>query len=82
VIADDLAPLGLTQAKGIVVVSVLNGSLADAMGVLPGDVILQVNGADVGELQHFVQTLHSAAVSTFSVWRKGKTLVLTVPQSM
>jgi len=82
VIADDMAPLVLTQAKGIVVVSVLNGSLADTMGALPGDVILAVNGAEVGDMPHFAQLIHGAAVNTFTVWRKGKAQELTVPQSM
>ena len=82
VIADDMAPLALLQAKGIVVVSVLNGSLADTMGILPGDVILAVNGAEADDLPHFTQLIHSAAVNTFTVWRKGKSLELTVPQSM
>lgn len=82
VIQDDMAPLALTQAKGIVVVSVLNGGLADTMGILPGDVILSVNGAEAGDMAHFTQLIHGAAVSTFSVWRKGKAVELTVPQTM
>jgi len=82
VIQDDMAPLMLTKAEGLVVVSVENGSLADTMGVLAGDVILTANGAEVGDMQHFSQLIHAGAVTTFNVWRKGKTLVLTVPQSM
>jgi hypothetical protein len=82
VIQDDMAPLALVSTKGLVVVSIENGSLADIMGMLAGDVILQVNGADVGDMQHFSQLIHSGAVTTFNVWRKGKTLLLTVPQSM
>jgi hypothetical protein len=82
VIADDLTPLMLPKAQGLVVVSVENGSLADTMGVLAGDVILLVNGADAGGLPHFKQLAHDGAITTFSVWRKGKTLELTVPQSI
>jgi membrane-associated protease RseP (regulator of RpoE activity) len=82
VIQDDMAPLMLTKAEGLVVVSVENGSLADTMGLLAGDVILTANGAEVGDMQHFSQMIHAGAVTTFNVWRKGKTLVLTVPQSM
>jgi S1-C subfamily serine protease len=82
VIQDDRTPLALTKAQGIVVVSIENGSLADITGILAGDVILQVNGADVGDLQQFVQTVHSGAAKTFRVWRKGQTLELTVPLSM
>jgi membrane-associated protease RseP (regulator of RpoE activity) len=82
VIADDMAPLALTKAQGLVVVGVENGGLADTMGILAGDVILQLNGADVGNMQQFVQTIRSGAASSFRVWRKGQTVELTVPMSM
>jgi hypothetical protein len=82
VIADDMAPLALTKAQGLVVVSVENGGLADTMSIQAGDVILQVNGADVGNMQQFVQTIRSGAASSFRVWRKGQTVDLTVPQSL
>ena len=64
------------------VVSVDKGSLADTTGILAGDVILHVDGVDAGNMQQFSQQIHSGAVSTFSVWRKGKMLELAVPQSM
>jgi hypothetical protein len=82
VIQDDMAPLVLTKAQGFVVVSVENGSLADTMGILAGDVILQVNGADVSDLQQFTQTVRGGAVRSFRIWRKGQTVELTVPVSM
>lgn len=82
VIQDDMAPLALTNTRGLVVVSVENGSLADTMGILAGDVILQLNGADVGDMQQFVQTVRSGAAKTFHVWRKGQTVDLAVPQSL
>ena len=82
VIQDDMAPLALTKAQGFVVVGVENGGLADTMGILAGDVILQLNGADVGNMQQFVQTIRSGAASSFRVWRKGQTLELTVPLSI
>ncbi|HMD76683.1 MAG TPA: PDZ domain-containing protein [Terracidiphilus sp.] len=82
VIQDDLAPLSLTKAQGIVVVSVENGSLADTTGLLAGDVILAVNGAEVGDLQQFVQTIRSGVAKSFRVWRKGQMLELTVPLSI
>jgi hypothetical protein len=82
VIQDDMAPLALTKAQGLVVVSVENGSLADTMGILAGDVILQLNGADVGDIDHFVQSIQSGAVKNFRVWRKGQTMELIVPRSL
>jgi hypothetical protein len=82
VIKDDMAPLMLTKAEGLVVVSVENGGLADTMGVLAGDVILQVNGEQVSDINHFVQTIRSGAARSFRVWRKGQTIELSVPQSL
>lgn len=82
VIPNDIAHLALTKAQGIVVMSVEKGSLADITGFLSGDVILQVNGVDVDNMQHLSQLLHSGVVTTFIVRRKGKKLLLTVPQSM
>ena len=78
----DVTALNLSKVKGIVVVSVDKGSLADTTGILAGDVILHVDGVDAGNMQQFSQQIHSGAVSTFSVWRKGKMLELAVPQSM
>jgi S1-C subfamily serine protease len=82
VIQDDMAPLALTKAQGLVVVSVENGSLADTMGILAGDVILQVNGAEVGDFDSFVQTIQSGAVKRFRIWRKGQAQELIVPRSL
>jgi len=82
VIQDDMAPLQLTKAQGIVVVSVENGGTGDTMGILAGDVILQVNGSDVSDIDHFVQSVQSGAVKNFRVWRKGQTLELIVPRSL
>jgi membrane-associated protease RseP (regulator of RpoE activity) len=72
VIADDMAPLQLTKAQGLVVVGVENGSLADTMGILAGDVILQVNGADVGDMQQFAQTIRSGAAKTSASGARDK----------
>jgi hypothetical protein len=82
VIQDDMTPLMLTKAEGLVVVGVENGGLADTMGVLAGDVILQVNGAAVGDMNRFIQIIRSGAARSFRVWRKGQAVELTVPQSM
>ena len=82
VIQDDMAPLQLTKAQGLVVVSVENGGTGDTMGILAGDVILQLNGSDVGDMRQFVQAIRGGAATSFRVWRKGQTVDLTVPQSL
>lgn len=78
----DVAPFGLAKARGIVVVAVEKDSLADHMGILPGDVILEVNNSEIGDAELFAQYVRGGAAKKFRVWRKGQALELTVPQSL
>lgn len=78
----DVTPMGLAKARGIVVVDVEKDSLAAKMGLLPGDVILEVNNSEIGDLDLFIQFVRSGAVKKFKVWRKGQSLDLVVPQSL
>lgn len=78
----DVAPMGLNKARGIVVVDVEKSSLAEKMGLLPGDVILEVNNSEIGDQDLFIQFVRSGAVKKFKVWRKGQALELVVPQSL
>jgi len=80
VIADEMAPLALTKAQGLVVVSVENGGLADTMGVL-------AETSFSGERRGFrrcsaVCPNHSQRHDrSFRVWRKGQTVELTVREA-
>ncbi len=78
----DVAPMGLAKARGIVVVQVEKGSLAETMGIQPGDVILEVNNSEIGDAELFTQYVKSGAVKNFKIWRKGQALDLVVPQSL
>lgn len=78
----DVAVFGLAKARGIVVLDVSKGGLADVMGFLSGDVILEMNNSEIGDLELFTQFARSGAVKSFRVWRKGQALELTVPQSL
>jgi serine protease Do len=78
----DVAPFGLAKARGIVVVDVMKDGLADKMGFLPGDVILEVNNSEIGDVDLFVQFARSGAIKSFRVWRKGQSMELVVPQSL
>jgi hypothetical protein len=82
VVDSDVAALGLPKAMGLLVTKVEKGSIAEDMGVQVGDVIVQANGADVGDVDAFGQLVRSGAVKSFRVWRKGQNLDLAVPQSM
>lgn len=78
----DVAAFGLTNAKGVVVVSVEKGGLADATGMQVGDVIMEVNGAEIGDVDSLGQLVRSGVAKSFRVWRKGQSMELAVPQSM
>jgi serine protease Do len=82
VTASDVTALGLANSKGVVVTGVEKGSLADEMQMQSGDVILAVNGSEIGDVDSFAQLVRSGAAKSFRVWRKGQTLELTVPLSM
>jgi hypothetical protein len=78
----DVATFGLTKPRGIVVLAVDKGGLADVMGIQAGDVILEVNNSEIGDVPLFVQFVRSGEVKKFRVWRKGQALELVVPQSL
>jgi S1-C subfamily serine protease len=78
----DVTPMALAKARGIVVVDVEKGSLAEKMGLQPGDVILEVNNSEIGDVELFTQYVHSGAVKKFRIWRKGQALELAAPESL
>ena len=78
----DVAEFGLPKAKGVVVIGVEKGGLADATKMQVGDVIVEVNGAEIGDVDSLGQLVRSGAAKSFRVWRKGKSIELAVPQSM
>ncbi len=67
--------LGLEQPMGVLVADVFKNNPADNAGILPGDVILSVNGTAVNsttELARAVASLPPGASAKFEVLRKGK----------
>ena len=78
----DVTAFGLPKAKGVVVTSVEKGGLADEMQMETGDVIVEANGSEIGDVDFLGQFVRSGAAKSFKVWRKGKSVELTVPQSM
>ena len=78
----DLASTGLSKPQGVIVTHVEKGSLADQMQLQMGDVIQKVNGAEVAGASTIAQLIRSGAARTVRVWRNGKTLDLTIPESM
>jgi hypothetical protein len=78
----DVATFGLAQARGMVVLDVEKGSMAEKTGFHTGDVILEVNNSSIGDLALFAEFLHSGQITRFHVWRKGQMLDLVPPQSL
>jgi len=61
--------LGLSQKQGIIVVEVQEGSVAEAVGLQPKDIILQVNKVNVTTLRDYVQEMRK-------IIEKGENLLL------
>lgn len=82
VTAEDVATLNLPKPKGIVIMNVEKGGMADVIHMQNGDVILEVNSSEIGDAEFFTQFVRSGAAKSFRVWRKGQAVELTVPQSI
>ncbi|MCC8179856.1 MAG: Do family serine endopeptidase [Planctomycetes bacterium] len=59
--------------RGMVVLRVERGSLADRLGMVPGSVIMSLNGKEVGNQQEMLAALETAARTKIYdiVWRTG-----------
>ncbi|MDO9069712.1 MAG: DegQ family serine endoprotease [Deltaproteobacteria bacterium] len=81
-VTEDLAKsFGLKQAKGALVNDIIKGSPADKAGILQGDIVTAVNGAEVKDPSHLQRLVAEAGVgkaAKISVFRDGKTLDLNI----
>ncbi len=67
--------------QGLYVSAVMKGSDAEAKGIVRGDIITKVNGEDVfttADVAEAKEGLETGDSLSFTVWRSGKTLELTV----
>lgn len=78
----DATSLAPTKLRGILVMSVEKGGLADVMQLQVGDVILEVNGSEVAHADAFAQLMRGGSAKRIKVWRKSESVELVVPQSM
>lgn len=72
--------LGLTEVKGVEIVVITEDGAAESAGLKRGDVILEVNGAQVDEsnqLQEKIAVVRPGEMVDIKLWRKGK--VVTIP---
>ena len=68
-----------TQLTTNIVESVIPGSVADGMGIQPGDVILRVQDLDVEEradLDYAIEQVHPNWVRTVEIRRDGSSMIL------
>ena len=73
--------LGLSQTKGALIGDVLPGNPAAKAGMLPGDVVLSVNGAAVSssnDLLRKIAALKPGDTASLVVWRNGGKQTVTV----
>lgn len=76
-VTDELATsFGLKDAKGALVVDVLQGTPAEAAGLRRGDIILEFNGRKIdshNDLPRFVAATPVGSDARLKIWRDGKT---------
>jgi serine protease Do len=84
-LVDEVTPavarqLGLEEATGVLIAGIDEGSLAEAAGLSPGDLILEVNHQPVGDLfayQRIVEPIKAKDLTLLMINRQG--MVLYVP---
>lgn len=73
--------LGMQEARGALVNSVLEGQPADKAGIKEGDVIISINDKAIENTEQLLRTVASLSPGTETaiiVWRDGKTEKLTL----
>lgn len=68
--------IGLGNARGVLIQSIVKGGAGEGAGLKDGDVILSIDGKDVdkpNELQSYIATKHAGNTVTLKIFRDGKT---------
>jgi membrane-associated protease RseP (regulator of RpoE activity) len=80
--AGTIKALGLVQDHAILIEVPAAGGPAEKMGLLPGDVIVTLNGTPVPAGADFIQHIEKSGRGTqvtLAVWRRGQIMTLSVP---
>ncbi|MGE5606397.1 MAG: PDZ domain-containing protein [Bacteroidota bacterium] len=76
--AEETQKAGLGEQIGIFITSIDPGSLAEQMGMKPGDYLLEFNGKKVANVGSLKQLLASGGViQDLKIWRGGQVMVLS-----
>lgn len=78
---EDARTAHLQAARGVLVVGIEKGSLAESMKLAEGDIILEVNGTPIGESNDFRKLLLSGPLHSLTVWRAAAELHMQAPES-
>jgi serine protease Do len=82
-VTNDVAhSMGLRRPAGVLIENVYSDGPADRAGIRTGDVILEVNGRAVDDLQalnYRIATLPIGESTDVTIWRKGEQRTLTLP---
>lgn len=74
--ADIMADLGMNgEPQGVVITRVERNSSAQALGLRPGDVILELNGAQIGDVETFVEAANAATRGLRLTVRRGNSII-------
>jgi hypothetical protein len=73
---------GLAEPQGIFIEKVAIGSLAEQAKLLPGDIILALDGKPAATIEQMKVILQAGAPSNIKIWRSGKEVTLTLSQSL
>lgn len=71
----ELKTLGLQRSVGFLVVSVSKGSAAEAMQLKVNDVVLAINGVDIGSTQQLIELMGKGPIIAVKYWRDGAELI-------
>ena len=78
---EDAQAAKLGEVRGIYVQSVDPGGLADAIQLRAGDILLEIDGAKIANMDELRQHL-GKPISTLTIWRAEKSIQLQVPESL
>ena len=67
-----------TKTNGVLVIEVKNGSAAQTMGILKGDIIIQIENGEINTLDDFARLTASKEKKRFFIYRRGNVLAVVL----